>query len=476
MNKNYKLLSVGLALSMYGCATNEKMTSLNPEIKSELSSFKSRIESKKKNGEYLLSPNNFEKSQKMYSKAMSAAKSGATLAEVNKYVKDGMSSLDKLERNVSLSKVHIQNVVDAREEAFNEGAYSLSKFKNAEDELRELAEDIEEKDINSAIENKNKVVKMFNEAEIEAIQNRELALVESNIKKIDKLDGDDYFDKELESLKKNIKTSKVLIERHKDTPEKYMPSITKTTEMSQRILALSKTANWLDKNSKRSVALTLEKDLDTISKPMSRRSLDDLSYDSKVVYLKRQASFVPVLRSELTKTQLANLDKKMKLNDLEKTNESLTAKVKTNKEFRDKISSIRKNFGPDEAEVLMQGDKLIIRLVGLNFSVGKSKIPSNSKSLLDRVANSIKDLNSKDIEIQGHTDSTGNALFNERLSKDRAEAVSKYLTSKDSFKNVNTDIVGYGFRKPVSQNKSVLGRVQNRRVDIVIDSLEKYSE
>ena len=474
--KNYKLLTLGLALSMYGCATNEKMTSISPDMQASMDTLDSRIESKKTVGHNLLSPNQFRESKKAYEDAMNAAKSGATMAEVKKFVDDGMMHLDMLEKNVELSKVHIKEVLDARQEAFNEGAYGLDSFKEAEDELKDLAENIEEKDINEALEDKDAVKSLFVAAEIEAIQTRELKIANENLKRADKYDGADNFDKEMSDLKKDIESSKTLISRYKDSPEKYMSSVDKAIMKSKKLVALSMTASWIENNSTRDVTMKLSNDLNDISSPLAAENINDLAYSDKVSFIKAQTKYVPFLRSELTKTQVANLNKKMRLANLESKNQNLNSELTQSKEFKAKLAKIRQKFSNDEAEVFMQGDKVIIRLVGLNFAVGKSEVPSNSKNILNKVAESIKDLNSREIEIQGHTDSTGGALMNEKLSEKRAISVNKFLKSKSELSNLETQVVGYGFRKPVNQNKSESGRLQNRRVDIVIDSARNLSE
>ena len=72
-----------------------------------------------------------------------------------------------------------------------------------------------------------------------------------------------------------------------------------------------------------------------------------------------------------------------------------------------------------------------------------------------------------------YTDSKGNAKHNRTLSKQRANAVARYLISKKINKNRIT-VVGYGETKPIAPNKnpngtdSLEGRSKNRRTEIVI--------
>lgn len=75
--------------------------------------------------------------------------------------------------------------------------------------------------------------------------------------------------------------------------------------------------------------------------------------------------------------------------------------------------------------------------------------------------------NAYNLEINGHTDNTGNAEHNLRLSQDRAEAVKRYITSKGiSPDRITTS--GFGDTEPVSSNYTAKGRALNRRVEFKV--------
>ena len=69
------------------------------------------------------------------------------------------------------------------------------------------------------------------------------------------------------------------------------------------------------------------------------------------------------------------------------------------------------------------------------------------------------------IEVQGYTDNTGDEQYNIGLSQRRAEAVERYLVSKN-IPLFRVSIVGLGKDKPVADNKTRDGRAQNRRVEV----------
>jgi len=72
------------------------------------------------------------------------------------------------------------------------------------------------------------------------------------------------------------------------------------------------------------------------------------------------------------------------------------------------------------------------------------------------------------LEIQGHTDSSGEEAWNLVLSKKRAEAVRDYLYKKHHLPLHRMEVVGLGSSVPVADNSSRDGRAQNRRVDILV--------
>ena len=71
------------------------------------------------------------------------------------------------------------------------------------------------------------------------------------------------------------------------------------------------------------------------------------------------------------------------------------------------------------------------------------------------------------LEIQGHTDATGDADYNEKLGEARAEAVRRYL-SRGGIALNRMATISYGEEAPVASNDTPEGRAQNRRVSIIV--------
>ena len=107
--------------------------------------------------------------------------------------------------------------------------------------------------------------------------------------------------------------------------------------------------------------------------------------------------------------------------------------------------------------------KASIILEGVNFEFDSAKLTSASTPVLDDVATSLQKHHRLKVELQGHTDSTGPAEYNMKLSQRRADSVRDYLISKGvSSEQLVTK--GYGLTQPVETNKTAAGRAANRRV------------
>ncbi|MBN2255647.1 MAG: OmpA family protein, partial [Deltaproteobacteria bacterium] len=104
-------------------------------------------------------------------------------------------------------------------------------------------------------------------------------------------------------------------------------------------------------------------------------------------------------------------------------------------------------------------------LKGVQFDIGKSTIKSESYPILDAVVEVLKKNPLLSIEIQGHTDNTGSAEFNQKLSHSRANAVMEYFASK-GIDRYRLSAKGFGMGKPIAPNTTAEGRAKNRRVEL----------
>jgi OOP family OmpA-OmpF porin len=115
--------------------------------------------------------------------------------------------------------------------------------------------------------------------------------------------------------------------------------------------------------------------------------------------------------------------------------------------------------------ILFMEAKAAVVLRGVTFEPGRSTLKPDSYTILDLVATSLLGNPDVKIEIGGHTDNTGSAATNTRLSQARADAVMAYLASKGVAAG-RMVAKGYGPSQPVATNTTVDGRALNRRVEL----------
>ena len=125
-----------------------------------------------------------------------------------------------------------------------------------------------------------------------------------------------------------------------------------------------------------------------------------------------------------------------------------------------------------EAGVLAKGKILFQQSFAedrVRFKVNSFELTKDAKSALDEFAAKIKGLDKGVyLEIQGHTDDTGGADYNDQLGQQRAEAVRRYLAREHKLPLGRISTISYGDTQPVQTNKTAKGRTQNRRVVIVV--------
>lgn len=185
------------------------------------------------------------------------------------------------------------------------------------------------------------------------------------------------------------------------------------------------------------------------------------------------------LESSLLTQRMANENLNVLLSEQKKiiknmegtlTEEALKAqkRIERMEEIKGKFEKVQQIFNKEQAQVFRQKDDVIIRLIGVNFDVGKAQIKQENYALLTKLQEAMKLFNNASIRIEGHTDSQGGDELNLKLSQQRADAVLSYLSANTSIDKARFSTIGFGESSPVANNETLAGRKLNRRIDIVI--------
>jgi outer membrane protein OmpA-like peptidoglycan-associated protein len=100
------------------------------------------------------------------------------------------------------------------------------------------------------------------------------------------------------------------------------------------------------------------------------------------------------------------------------------------------------------------------------FGFNQDTLTPDAKMQLDDLGNQAKGMNRYAIEVQGYTDKSGSATYNEMLSERRAEAVARYLANQYQIPVRTMSVLGSGYAAPVADDGSRDGRKMNRRVEV----------
>lgn len=134
---------------------------------------------------------------------------------------------------------------------------------------------------------------------------------------------------------------------------------------------------------------------------------------------------------------------------------------KQEQEFRDELSG-------SGVQVIREGDNIRLQMPGnITFATDSASISQNFYPVLNDVARVLTKYEKTTMMVEGHTDSTGTAEYNQQLSLNRAMAVRNYLVGNGVDQRRLTTY-GYGESQPIADNNTASGREQNRRVELKI--------
>jgi OmpA-OmpF porin, OOP family len=442
------------------------------------------------------SPTNFEHGMKYYDDATDLAKRGKGDEDIKDKLKDAVTSFTKSIESSARTEATLLNVIAARHDAEKAGAwkYSPKSWDLAEEQFKNAASEIEDNDPESAKEKAGKAESMYRTTELEAIEASYLAPARQLLNQADDANVADNAPITLENAHKLVKQVETLLQQNRyDTDEAKLLAAQAKYEAAHAIY-LDEAARKLSKERKTMEEILLIKEFDfkRVASVLEVNAQFDQGFDPVITQFiaavkERDAKISQGLDSlrrmgEIVKgrdEEIANLKQQndlmtQRLGTLSEAEKKLQAeglalqqKLDLQKQQEETIKSIGALFTEDEGTVLREGDKIIIRVYGLTFPVGKTKIIDTMTPLLEKVEQAVSKFPHARIKLEGHTDSQGSDDVNQKLSEQRASAVAEYLMGKvKSDFPVNSE--GFGETRPVASNDTPEGRAKNRRIDVVI--------
>ncbi|MFA6238669.1 MAG: OmpA family protein [Bacteriovorax sp.] len=403
----------------------------------------------------LLSPKNFKEAHDALRDAKNSASEGKDPEDTLRYVAVGRSYLSDANATAAVAKENITEVVDARRVAINAEAASFfpKEFASADNEFAKVTKDIEKNRFQRATDRRSALQEKYLALELKAIKEKNLGESRKIIDMAKKEKAEKFAPKTLAIAEKHYIETEAYIKANRHDTKGIAVRATDTREAAMHAFNINRTAKGSNKVSSEEMALAIEKE-----------RLKVAAREGQLKGVKGELVETVTTLEGTASANAALIEQQRKL--LEERNI-----LEAEKEFNAKYELARKQFSSDEAEVYKQGDALLIRLKGMEFPSAKAEIQPRNEPLLLKVQKVMEEFGSSTVVVEGHTDSVGAKIVNDRLSQNRAEAVKNYLQSNNgalSPDEVKIEAVGLGDKKPLATNKTADGRAQNRRVDIVI--------
>lgn len=190
----------------------------------------------------------------------------------------------------------------------------------------------------------------------------------------------------------------------------------------------------------------------TIIDPEALKRAEQAKEEAEALAKAQEAERLAAIEAEKKAKEEARKDEENKL-----AAEKAAAQAKTQAQAQAKI----------EADAAKTKIVKLLQIKNIEFEVAKGTLTPKGEATVDKLANILKEYPHIKIEIAGHTDSDGSAVFNQKLSQDRVDTVKKRLVSK-GVPASRLNAKGYGESKPLVPNTTDENKQKNRRVEINI--------
>ena len=431
----------------------------------------------------ILAPENFQKAAEYFQEAKEDFERGRDLKKIMKKVNASRAYLKKANEHYQLAVVTFATVLSAREDAVKAQAPASATelFQKAEKKFVEAARKLEDGNVKKAKKIGAEAETLYREAELAAIKNNLLAETWRILEEAKKMDVEDVAPITYKKARElALEAEKRLTENRYDTDY--------PRNLARQALYEAKHAIYLMRAIReiKQKDITYEMLLLSAEEPLTRiaGALDlvaefdngrDVVVETILSQIQEMQDSLQMLeqQNEQKDQEIASLTARIQelesqLGDIARQKSALSEAIAAQARLKQKFSTIEHMFTRDEALVLRKGNDIIIRLVGLNFDVGKATIKPQYFALLTKVQQAINVFPDSRIVVEGHTDSFGSDAMNLKLSQMRAEAVKAYLLANMNLDSSRVEAVGYGEQRPIANNETPEGRAKNRRIDIVI--------
>jgi OOP family OmpA-OmpF porin len=136
-------------------------------------------------------------------------------------------------------------------------------------------------------------------------------------------------------------------------------------------------------------------------------------------------------------------------------------------DYKDECPDTKAGAKVDARGCYIELEETVTIDLSVEFALNSAEINDLSFQELLKIINFLREYPQSNAVIEGHTDSSGAASYNQDLSERRAQAVMEVLT-KSGIDAGRLSAVGFGEERPIASNDTADGMQRNRRVSIVV--------
>lgn len=191
-----------------------------------------------------------------------------------------------------------------------------------------------------------------------------------------------------------------------------------------------------------------------------------LEEDAEIIKIEH-AAYLANRHAQIAAEQGKRAALQEQINSAEERRRELEMQMSSNKaaQARREAEELRLQMEAMQAEQTDRG--MVLTLGDVLFDLNQAELKASGEATVQRLAEFMREYEERRVRVEGYTDSTGEASYNQELSERRAEAVRDALVGMGISRD-RVETKGFGEEYPVASNDSSGGRQQNRRVEIVI--------
>lgn len=459
-------------LILFSLVVNSGLAQQN--LESQIKALENEMDTYRQQQYDLLSPENYKKASEYIAEVKQGLIKGKKLKDLQKKIEKAGRYLSRVNDMGTQGKILFRPALDARKAALEARAPEIvaEEFLESEKLFLEACKKLEKGDLNGARKKGGEAENAFRKAEIKAIKEVIIGNVRELLQKAERDKISEYAPQTLLDARRLYDEAISVLENDRYNKSSARELAAQAEYQVKHAYYLAALIEDLKKNEEQweLVIRNFEERLDQIAEELGfnghyEEGLDATQKDI-LLAIRNLKEENKSLKEDLAQLQT---DKKALEERIQQYENTVVTELQKKKEWEAKLKKIEKMFTRDEAQVLLSGDQMVIRLYGLTFRSGTAVIMPEHFMLLTKVMRALREFPDRKILVAGHTDSQGNDAFNLNLSENRAAAVRAYLEANMGLSPDLLKSVGYGESKPIASNETPEGRKLNRRIEIIID-------